>query len=65
MNRIGAADVVMGERPRGQPISQHHIQPEPGLLVLFPSWLMHAVRPHNGQRDRISIAMNILLRQVA
>jgi uncharacterized protein (TIGR02466 family) len=36
------------------------IEPTPGKLVLFPSWLMHAVEPNAGQTDRISIAMNII-----
>lgn len=30
-----------------------------GNLVLFPAWLRHGVRPYNGKRERISIAMNI------
>lgn len=41
--------------------SQHAIVPEPGLLVLFPSWLRHSVRPYSGTGERISIAMNLLL----
>jgi uncharacterized protein (TIGR02466 family) len=34
-------------------------QPEPGDLVLFPSYLMHAVPPNPGER-RISLAMNAI-----
>jgi uncharacterized protein (TIGR02466 family) len=34
-------------------------QPEPGDLVLFPSYLMHAVPPNAGQR-RITLAMNAI-----
>ncbi|WP_270376013.1 TIGR02466 family protein [Marinicauda sp. Alg238-R41] len=65
-NRVAAPDIAMGEPPDpGQPLSQLLIRPEIGKVVIFPSWLMHAVRPHNGPRDRISIAMNILVRQVA
>ena len=33
--------------------------PEPGDLVLFPSYLMHAVPPNAGER-RISLAMNAI-----
>ncbi|PJK32736.1 hypothetical protein CWC48_24840 [Pseudomonas sp. S10E 269] len=29
-----------------------------GTLVMFPSWLMHAVRRYDGTRPRISIAFN-------
>jgi uncharacterized protein (TIGR02466 family) len=35
------------------------IRPEAGLLVLFPSWLRHSVRPHGGDRERVSIALNL------
>ncbi len=34
------------------------IRPRPGLLFIFPSFLMHGVRPYVGQALRISIAMN-------
>ena len=34
-------------------------QPEPGDLVLFPSYLMHAVPPNPGQR-RITLAFNAI-----
>ncbi|MEO1472615.1 MAG: 2OG-Fe(II) oxygenase family protein [Pseudomonadota bacterium] len=46
----------------GEPMrSQTYIRPQPGLLVLFPSWLRHEVKPHRGTRDRISIALNLLV----
>lgn len=35
------------------------IQPRPGLMVLFPSWLHHQVRPYRGAALRISIAFNL------
>ncbi len=35
------------------------IRPRPGLLVLFPSWLFHQVRPDRGSALRISIAFNL------
>lgn len=34
-------------------------QPEPGDMVLFPSWLMHAVPPNPGPR-RITLAFNAI-----
>ena len=34
------------------------IYPKAGQMILFPSWLAHAVRPYDGQRERISIAFN-------
>jgi uncharacterized protein (TIGR02466 family) len=37
------------------------IHPRSGQLVLFPSWLPHAVRPYRGERERISVAFNFSL----
>jgi predicted 2-oxoglutarate/Fe(II)-dependent dioxygenase YbiX len=34
-------------------------EPKPGDLVLFPSYLMHAVPPNAGER-RITLAMNAI-----
>jgi uncharacterized protein (TIGR02466 family) len=34
------------------------IRPKSGQMVLFPSWLVHAVRPYDGERERISVAFN-------
>jgi hypothetical protein len=38
-----------------------HIEPEPGKLIIFPSWLMHYVEDNNSQEDRLSMAFNIAL----
>ncbi|MEM1418245.1 MAG: TIGR02466 family protein [Myxococcota bacterium] len=37
------------------------VAPEPGLLVLFPSWLPHEVLPYEGARDRIVVSFNAVL----
>lgn len=37
------------------------IPPRVGRLVMFPSWLMHQVRPYFGAATRISIAINLTL----
>nr|WP_315425746.1 TIGR02466 family protein [uncultured Albidiferax sp.] len=34
------------------------IAPASGTLVMFPAWLLHAVRVFKGQRPRISVAFN-------
>ncbi|MGV7211528.1 TIGR02466 family protein [Oxalobacteraceae bacterium A2-2] len=34
------------------------IRPQPGMLVLFPAWLLHAVDPFHGPRPRVSVAFN-------
>ena len=31
---------------------------EPGQLVIFPSWVLHDVKPFEGQGERITIAFN-------
>lgn len=37
------------------------IQPAVSQMLLFPSWLLHGVRPYWGDHERISIAFNIAL----
>ncbi len=37
------------------------LPPRAGMLVVFPSWLSHGVRPYRGTRERISIAINFSL----
>ena len=39
--------------------SSFTIRPEPGLMVLFPSYVAHMVYPHAGPEPRISIAFNV------
>jgi len=36
-----------------------YVFPEPGLMVLFPSYIPHMVYPHKGSEARISIAFNL------
>lgn len=45
-----------------QPVERRLIT-EAGDLVLFPAWIRHGVRPNEGARDRVSIAMNIYARE--
>ncbi len=46
--------------PQGlSPGSSEVVQPRSGLLLLFPAWLLHQVRPYGGQALRISIAFNL------
>ena len=35
-----------------------HLRQEPGQLVLFPSWLLHDVKPFEGDGERITISFN-------
>lgn len=36
------------------------IQPYAGLLVMFPSWMIHSVAPWEGTEYRISVALNVI-----
>ena len=35
------------------------ISPQPGSVLMFPSWISHAVRPYSGDGTRISVAINL------
>ncbi|MFT5540752.1 MAG: hypothetical protein ACI82H_002289 [Alphaproteobacteria bacterium] len=37
------------------------IEPKTGLMLLFPAWLTHGVRPYAGEGTRISLAFNFAL----
>jgi uncharacterized protein (TIGR02466 family) len=41
--------------PCGEPL---RVQPQSGLLVVFPSWLYHWVHPYEGETPRIAISFN-------
>jgi len=38
------------------------LRPRSGMMVLFPSWLQHGVRPYLGDSIRISVAFNLNLK---
>jgi uncharacterized protein (TIGR02466 family) len=54
-------DLILRHADREPMYSQFAIRPEAGLLILFPSWLRHSVRPHEGDRERVSVALNLSL----
>ena len=37
-----------------------NFEPRVGMLLLFPSWLMHSVEPNQADSDRISISFNMM-----
>ena len=53
--RGGAEAVTAPGDPYGEPFRVH---PQPGLLVIFPSWLYHWVHPYRGQTPRVAISFN-------
>jgi uncharacterized protein (TIGR02466 family) len=38
------------------------VRPEPGMMILFPSYLQHSVRIYQGERPRICVAFNAHVR---
>jgi len=36
-----------------------NIEPEEGLIIFFPSWLMHKVEPNKTKETRVSLSFNI------
>jgi len=44
--------------PGGQTAGER-VRPKAGRMVMFPSWVMHQVRPYRGTAERISIAFNL------
>ena len=53
--RGGVEMTMTPGKPFGRTLA---IQPEAGLIVIFPSWLHHWVNPYDGESERISIAFN-------
>ena len=46
--------------PGGQSVGASElVGPRPGMMLIFPSWLSHAVRPYHGDGVRISVAINL------
>jgi tetratricopeptide (TPR) repeat protein len=44
--------------PRLDP--EYHVKPEPGLLVLFPSYMWHGTVPFSGDEHRLTAAFDLL-----
>ena len=40
--------------------AQHFVKPEPGMLVLFPSYMWHGTVPFTGDQTRLSVAFDLL-----
>jgi uncharacterized protein (TIGR02466 family) len=57
---MAAMHVGAGTARMPLPYGYHvaHLRLEPGQLVLFPSWLLHDVKPFEGDGERITIAFN-------
>jgi hypothetical protein len=39
---------------------EHFVKPEPGLLVLFPSYMWHGTVPFSGEASRLTTAFDLV-----
>lgn len=56
--RTGVTDISLDGKNALPPMV---IDPQPGLMVVFPGWLYHYVNPFHGQGECVSIGFNIRL----
>jgi uncharacterized protein (TIGR02466 family) len=56
---IEMLDPRQAARPRCDTGGIRSIDPEPGMIIAFPSWLQHFVTPVEGSAERICIAFNV------
>jgi uncharacterized protein (TIGR02466 family) len=54
--RLAVEMIPLPGSPFGEKLK---VEPDPGLMLMFPSWLQHFVDPFRGEGTRISIAFNI------
>ena len=54
--RFGAVPLPLAS-PMG---AEHYVRPEPGRLVLFPSYMWHGTVPFRGPHTRLTIAFDVL-----
>ena len=40
--------------------AEHFVKPEPGRLVLFPSYMWHGTVPFSGDQERLSVAFDVV-----
>ncbi|GGA04418.1 hypothetical protein GCM10010923_12150 [Blastomonas marina] len=60
MVRMTAPDLRLADSEGAQMANEVSLRPSSGQIVIFPSWLQHAVRPFHGKGTRISIAINLI-----
>lgn len=49
-----------GLRTRPPLDAEHYVEPKPGMLVLFPSYMWHGTVPFGGDRRRLTFAFDIV-----
>tara|TARA_B100000686_G_C16752810_1_gene953614 strand:- start:1105 stop:1764 length:660 start_codon:yes stop_codon:yes gene_type:complete len=40
------------------------VSPKNGIIMIFPAWLSHAVRPYHGEGERISVSFNLSIKNL-
>jgi len=40
--------------------AEHFVKPEPGMLVMFPSYMWHGTVPFSGDRSRLTLAFDLV-----
>lgn len=60
MVRMTAPDLRLRDEEGEAQQNEVTIRPVSGMIVMFPSWLQHAVRPFYGSGTRISVAINLI-----
>lgn len=61
MNKMYAADFALLDSGGQVQSIEQILRPAAGTMVVFPAWLMHAVRPYMGIGERISVAINLMV----
>lgn len=59
MIRMAAPDLRFRRPGQAPEDHQKWFRPKSGMIVIFPGGLSHAVQPYQGDRERISIAINL------
>ncbi len=60
MVRMTAPDLRFKDPNGAKQDNEPKLRPSTGTIVMFPSWLQHAVRPFHGTGTRISVAINLI-----
>ena len=56
LTTLGGAFVDVGNAYLQPP--HHDVEPIPGQLLLFPSWLLHQAMPYDGDLERVIVSFN-------
>ena len=52
--KFGEPNFDIGQKP------EHFVQPKPGRLVLFPSYMWHGTIPFSGDQPRLTLPFDVV-----